>query len=384
MSSSESLDEGKRVTFKNEQLVAENVSVVINRKQEEETQEKETAKKKKKPSSSPFHQQRLFAYKPVLTPQKAIPFLLFMGLLFIPLGIVFLLTSNSIVEYVLDYTDCMTQAPEGPDFADSKRHFEWRRSGSQCFLRLTTTSRKPMGSPVFLYYQLVNFYQNNRLYAKSMNYEQLMGKPLSPEKLKDCEPLVGPTGDSVYYPCGLVANSFFSDEISVDGHDFSATGIALPYDRKMYGKSKYDLGKIKVHPPKSWDKSGLDLGPDGSYRTLPALEADERFQNWMRISGLSTFRKLYGRYEGVIPERTTLTIAVTYRYDVLQYGGRKAVVLSTASWMGGKNRFLGYAYISFGTVMIIVGLVFLAKHLLSPRMIGDVRYLSWHPNDSTE
>ena len=62
-----------------------------------------------------------------------------------------------------------------------------------------------------MYYKLTNFYQNNRLYVKSVSFKQLQGDALSRSQLaNDCEPLVGPADLSkVYYPCGLIANSFF-------------------------------------------------------------------------------------------------------------------------------------------------------------------------------
>lgn len=209
-----------------------------------------------------------------------------------------------------------------------------------------------------------------------------MGKALASGDLRDCEPLVGPNADSVYYPCGLIANSMFTDQISVDRFPFSPDDIAYKYDRKMYGPSEYDLTKMRVFPPPSWTRPGVDLGldlnPDGSYKRLPDLHTDQRFMNWMRLSGLPTFRKLYGRYDGVIPEQTELLIRVTDTFNVTPFSGRKAIVISTASWMGGKNRFLGYAYIGFGTFLIIVGMVCLARHLLAPRPLGDKRYLSWY------
>lgn len=370
-------DNTKRVTFEQVAVDSEAVGRQVTRREPHEKDEKPKSTPSK-PHNSPFYQQRLLSYQPVLTPQKAIPFLIFLGLLFIPLGIVFLLTSNGVVEYVLDYTDCLAEAPEGDTFADTTQSFQWRKKGKVCEMRFKTTVRKPMGRPVFLYYQLSNFYQNNRLYAKSYNYEQLMGKPLTNNELRDCEPLVGPDDSSVYYPCGLIANSLFTDTITVERFNFSPDNIAYSYDKKMYGQSEYNLNQIRVFPPPSWTKAGLNLNPDGSYKSLPDLHRDERFMNWMRVSGLPTFRKLYGRYDGVIPEQTELTISVVDNYNVKSFNGRKAIVISTASWMGGKNRFLGYAYISFGTFLIIVGMVCLARHLLAPRPLGDKRYLSWY------
>lgn len=46
--------------------------------------------------------------------------------------------------------------------------------------------------------------------------------------------------------------------------------------------------------------------------------------------------------------------------------------------MGGRNSFLGIAYIVVGGVCIILGAVFTATHLIKPRKLGDHTYLSWN------
>lgn len=81
-------------------------------------------------------------------------------------------------------------------------------------------------APVYVYYQMENFYQNHRRYVKSRDYQQLMGKPRTLEDIKDnCDPIltnrdVGKTmsiaktpldPEAVAIPCGLVAKSVFND-----------------------------------------------------------------------------------------------------------------------------------------------------------------------------
>lgn len=44
--------------------------------------------------------------------------------------------------------------------------------------------------PVYVYYQLNNFYQNHRRYVKSRDSSQLNGNYLTTDKLGDCDPII--------------------------------------------------------------------------------------------------------------------------------------------------------------------------------------------------
>jgi len=51
--------------------------------------------------------------------------------------------------------------------------------------------------------------------------------------------------------------------------------------------------------------------------------------------------------------------------------------------MGGKNNFLGIAYIVVGGLCIVLGGLFTATHLIRPRKLGDHTYLTWDKEPST-
>jgi len=82
-----------------------------------------------------------------------------------------------------------------------------------------------MKAPVFLYYELDNFYQNHRRYLKSRDSDQLNGEIKTVDQLSDCDPIItnsdggftvafdGITAldpDAPANPCGLVAKSLFN------------------------------------------------------------------------------------------------------------------------------------------------------------------------------
>lgn len=80
---------------------------------------------------------------------------------------------------------------------------------------VTVTVDRLMEAPVYVYYELINFYQNHRRYVKSRSDAQLAGTldTSDPSKLGDCDPLRAVTNTSGTYalsPCGLVAHSYFN------------------------------------------------------------------------------------------------------------------------------------------------------------------------------
>lgn len=54
-------------------------------------------------------------------------------------------------------------------------------------------------------------------------------------------------------------------------------------------------------------------------------------------------------------------------FPVLKYGGSKSLVISTRTVMGGKNPFLGIAYVAVGGICIVLGTLFTITHLIKPR-----------------
>jgi len=104
---------------------------------------------------------------------------------------------------------------------------------------------------------------------------------------------------------------------------------------------------------------------------------NEHFIVWMRTAALPDFRKLYGKIDSDIPAGTTLTFDVDAHFYVNGFEGKKYLVISTTSWFGGANNFLGLTYIIVGSICLVLAVIFLAKQALCPRKLGDTRYLGW-------
>ncbi|KAL9714939.1 alkylphosphocholine resistance protein lem3 [Leucoagaricus gongylophorus] len=379
----------------------------------------------RKPANTAFKQQRLKAWQPILTPKTVLPTLFLIGFVFAPIGGLLIWGSSLVSEISFDYTQCENLQGSSSNaslnwFPLPSNKYSYRlKAGSdsivppspryayipdtglsdpsnqrQCIVEFNIPIN--LQAPVFFYYGLTNFYQNHRRYVKSLNSDQLQGKYVSPNSLNnsDCDPLgaAGLFGNISIYPCGLIANSIFNDTFytptlqnSNDSSEpqpypFSEKGIAWDGERRKYVADPTKTGNgyssySEIMPPPNWRLRF----PQGYNETnMPNLQEDEHFQNWMRTAGLPSFTKLYGRNDIDTMQSGTYQIVIGLNFPVLSYRGTKSFVISTVSWIGGKNPFLGWAYVASSALFILIAILGTARHLIKPRRLGDMSLLSWN------
>jgi hypothetical protein len=63
-------------------------------------------------SATPFNQQQLSAWQPILTASTVLPTFFVIGIAFIAIGIGLLYFSDSVMEKSFDYTDCLNKKGE--------------------------------------------------------------------------------------------------------------------------------------------------------------------------------------------------------------------------------------------------------------------------------
>jgi hypothetical protein len=148
------------------------------------------------------------------------------------------------------------------------------------------------------------------------------------------------------------------------------TGIAWPSDLKKFQDPT---------PQQKADNAATTTFLSDLYPTIGNV-TNEHFIVWMRVAALPNFRKLYGRIEQDIPAGTQVTVQVTPRYPVTAFDGKKSLVLSTTSFMGGKNSFLGIAYLVVGFACILLAVIFAVRQLFGGRRLGDTTFLVWSSN----
>ncbi|XP_040573808.1 cell cycle control protein 50A [Lepeophtheirus salmonis] len=346
--------------------------------------------KVKRPPKNAFKQQKLPAWQPVLTTGTVLPTFFVIGIAFVPIGAAMMWFSHMVKEVDIDYTNCV-----GPD-GDMCRDVLNKKADivKDCTCKVEFDIDEVMEEPVFLYYGLTNFYQNHRRYVQSRSDKQLLGD-LSISPIKDCAPFDKDNDTKKpYFPCGAIANSLFNDVIKIskiEGNDeqnvpMLKKEIAWSSDRHFKfsnppippGQTLKDVLKDKFAKPKDWDKELWELDPDDPENN--GLQ-NEDLMVWMRTAALPSFRKLYRRinhtgiFEDGLP-KGKYYFYIDYKYRVHQFAGTKSVVLSTRTLMGGKNNFLGIAYVIHGCVCFLVGVVFLFVHINRGRRHHEVLNVS--------
>eukprot|EP00002_Diphylleia_rotans_P004457 TRINITY_DN13299_c0_g1_i1.p1 TRINITY_DN13299_c0_g1~~TRINITY_DN13299_c0_g1_i1.p1 ORF type:complete len:325 (+),score=65.75 TRINITY_DN13299_c0_g1_i1:71-1045(+) len=215
--------------------------------------------------------------------------------------------------------------------------------------------------PIYVYYELENYYQNHRRYIKSRNDAQLTGETVTSAKsLEDCEPLLyadeSKSGASRFYnPCGLISASWFPDSFSLsatDAHEIihlDQTNIAWEGDREVrFKKPKQYVGTFPQDDQGRWSADSFQ---------------DESFMVWMRPSALPRFRKLYGVIRNKL-DASNYTLMVNNRLDVAPFHGKKSIVLRTRTTFSGNggSSLLGFAAAclaisTFGLFLLLVPVV---------------------------
>ena len=173
--------------------------------------------------------------------------------------------------------------------------------------------------------------------------------------------------NSLLAPCGLIAYSVFNDTFTTAGVTVTETGIAWPSDLQKFANPSASF--VALNPTMTFLQS---------WAPGIANVTNEHFIVWMRVAALPSFRKLYGIINTDVQAGTTLTFNVFSAFPVTGFSGRKSLVLSTTSFLGGKNAFLGIAYIVVGFLCLLLAGLFGVRQLIGGRRLGDTTFLVWN------
>lgn len=191
------------------------------------------------PTDSAFKQQRLPAWKTMLTARTALPPFFIIGVASIIVGFDLLYISDKIREHIIDYTYCTQIGTLNTTCFDVIRTNPY----ANCVCNIDFELQRDFLGKVYMYYGLSNYYQNHRRYVKSRDNDQLLGR-LFEKPSNDCCPFkTNPAHKLPIAPCGAIANSFFNDTLRIQKQGtpqfipLMRTGIAWPSDKKKKFKN---------------------------------------------------------------------------------------------------------------------------------------------------
>ncbi|XP_030059917.1 cell cycle control protein 50C isoform X2 [Microcaecilia unicolor] len=291
------------------------------------------------PDNSAFKQQRVPAWRPILSAQSVLLSFFGIGIFCLIVGICVIIFTTNVQEIKITYSD----------------------SCSNCSKLRENSSNSEKGCPCAVHFSLRESIQN---------HQALESK---------CAPFSTYSNGSIMAPCGAIANSMFNDTIQLYYHPNAFTPIEVPLLKT--GNSWWTDKNVKFRNPKS--DGNLPQAFAGTSRPpywqkpVYALDTTDEHNNgyvnddflvWMRVAAFPTFRKLYRRLSRIAEFTEGLpqgnySLNISYNFPVSKFRGKKQVILSTVTWCGGSNLFLGIAYTVSGAVTILATFVMLAVHL---------------------
>lgn len=306
-----------------------------------------------------------YVWRPIPTITHTVLCLLITGVIFIALGIIILIYSSKITTIEIRY-DNNNSCSAALTNSENK------------ICQINFSLSKKLNPPIFIYYQLENFYQNHRRYFKNKSIKQLKGNKCSRKEVKDdCDPIITNKDlgrefsvdntkldpEEIAHPCGLIARSFFNDSFELYYYNNATTGennVNSDNEDSNFISSdiKVPITIYKDGIASKSDKKRFKNMKNENWKSLQWLDVeDERFMVWMRPAGLNSFRKIWGKVNRSLEEGEYILL-VTNNYPVSEFKGRKSFVLSDVNFLGGKNYLLGWSYVVVGGVSLVFSVFF--------------------------
>eukprot|EP01025_Chloroclados_australasicus_P057815 TRINITY_DN7223_c0_g1_i1.p1 TRINITY_DN7223_c0_g1~~TRINITY_DN7223_c0_g1_i1.p1 ORF type:complete len:432 (+),score=62.71 TRINITY_DN7223_c0_g1_i1:35-1297(+) len=326
--------------------------------------------------------QELRGFAPEFTVVGVVLFFSILGAVLVGVGCALLVAALSVHEVKVRY-DHLTWDPYG-DVSEN----------------ITFEVTEKIEQPVYVYFEVTNYFQNQKRYVKSVDMSQLSGSKTpedSPDRMCGPQMYVGfpdkrnelYENDGILYPCGLVAWSNFNDTFQLDGFFINSSDIAWSTDVDYVYNDEY----LPVNFNKDFSNGTEGEQNISEYRggatTDTYMRDSQHFMVWMKPGVHPTIRKLYGQISSDLePGNYTATISNSYNVyedplegepdnSVIQDQVKKYMVISHKSWYGGSSLVIGITWIASGGVSLIAAAVLYLLSLLRYRKPGDLNDVTW-------
>ncbi|KAH7640499.1 hypothetical protein HUG17_7966 [Dermatophagoides farinae] len=321
-------------------------------------------KRRRRPRDSYFLQQTFRTHYPRMTVGSWIPIFKLLSIIYLLMECLREFDINSSQQ--MDIVHCKDVIDKNP--------------GSICRCQIPVYMEQ-IPKNVYIYYGMEFYYQNYLPYVSSIDSFQLSGQQLTSD---DCPIINNHTLPIV--PCGMAANSMFNDTFELKKRILA---------RDQYGITKRYLYPISIirkniswRFPERYQNPSVPLNETLEYAfrgtmkpknwPLPIYELDigdpnnngfenEAFINWMQISPFSSFRKAYGHIDHHRMNSSFISnglqagqyiLQINYSYPVHRFNGKKFIIISNTSPMGGKNYVLSYIFLITSLFTAIITIIF--------------------------
>ena len=268
----------------------------------------------------PICQQELRACNPMFE-QHPFIFFLVVGILHLAIGCFVVVCAVSVKEFTQRYDDLC--------------------SNETLKAQVTFEIGEVLEPPVYLYYEVIGFYQNHFRFANSYSQDQMLGRYV--EDADSCKPLrYSPYNNStdLLAPCGLMTVYFFNDSYDVvSGGVFDEESINWEGEKGNLFKPLSD----EYSDEQRWMKN---------MTRFPGEIQNPHFIAWMRVANSPNFRKLWAKATGKVGP--TVEIDVSCDFPSFMFRGERRLVLLKPGGLGGRNWFIGYLNLALGAACIIV------------------------------
>jgi hypothetical protein len=325
-----------------------------------------------------FAYQKLNGWRPILRPREAEIFFFIAGSIMLALGVPILVASLRVKEYSARYDNI---GPFAGLSSQQQQQALWSAPDAGIVYSFNIYVEEDMEPPIYVVYELGSFRQNYRRYVRSYDAKQMHDGGNLPGA-SACQPYQY-EGDGVnsslpydgaVLPCGQISHSYFNDSFTVliNGNQeaIDDSSIAWPSDANhLYG----DVQAINYNLLPSYR---------GGNTTFQPLNQAQHWMVWQRVGGQVPVQKLYGNLGNTrIPAGTNVTITVNNRYNTYAFEGVKKFILTTNSWVGGRNLMLPITYLVVSGLSYFFVILFFVSYDLNfiwKRQPGLEEDFSWN------